>query len=29
LGDHRIGQVPIKSVWVYPLVRHFREHLCR
>ena len=29
LGDHRIGQVPIKAVWVYPLVRHFREHLCR
>ena len=29
LGDHRIGQVPIKSVWVYPLVRHFRERLCR
>ena len=29
LGDHRIGQVPIKDVWVYPLVRDFREHLCR
>ena len=29
LGDHRIGQVPIKAVWVYPLVREFRERLCR
>jgi hypothetical protein len=29
LGDHRIGQVPIKTVWVYPLVRNFRERLCR
>lgn len=29
LGDHRIGQVPIKAVWVYPLVRDFRERLCR
>jgi hypothetical protein len=29
LGDHRIGQVPIKTVWVYPLVRDFREQLCR
>jgi hypothetical protein len=29
LGDHRVGQVPIKSVWVYPLVGNFREHLCR
>jgi hypothetical protein len=29
LGDHRIGQVPIKAVWVYPLARNFRERLCR
>ena len=29
LGDHRIGQVPVKDVWVYPLVRDFRERLCR
>ncbi len=29
LGDHRLGQVPIKAVWVYPLVREFRERLCR
>ncbi len=29
LGDHRIGQVPIKDVWVYPLVRNCRAHLCR
>jgi hypothetical protein len=29
LGDHRIGQVPVKDVWVYPLVRDFREQLCR
>jgi hypothetical protein len=29
LGDHRLGQVPIKTVWVYPLVRDFRAQLCR
>ena len=29
LGDHRVGQVPTKAVWVYPLVRNFRERLCR
>ncbi|MCP4381974.1 MAG: DUF4338 domain-containing protein, partial [Hyphomicrobiales bacterium] len=29
LGDHRIGQVPIKAVWVYPLVRDFRAALCQ
>ncbi len=29
LGDHRLAQVPIKTVWVYPLVRNFRERLCR
>ena len=29
LGDHRIGQVPIKSVWVYPLAKDFRVRLCR
>jgi len=29
LGDHRLGQVPVKTVWVYPLSRDFRERLCR
>ncbi len=29
LGDHRLGQVPVKTVWVYPLLRDFRERLCR
>jgi hypothetical protein len=29
LGDHRLGQVPIKSVWVYPLAKDFRQRLCR
>lgn len=29
LGDHRLGQVPIKTVWVYPLARDFRQQLCR
>ena len=29
LGDHRLGQVPVKTVWVYPLVQDFRERLCR
>jgi hypothetical protein len=29
LGDHRLGQVPIKTVWVYPLAKRFRVHLCR
>jgi len=29
LGDHRVGQVPIKSVWVYPLAKDFRDRLCR
>jgi hypothetical protein len=29
LGDHRIAQVPIKAVWVYPLVKDWRERLCR
>jgi len=29
LGDHRLGQVPVKTVWVYPLARDFRERLCR
>ena len=27
LGDHRIGQIPKKSVWVYPLQKDFREQL--
>ncbi len=29
LGDHRLGQVPVKAVWVYPLTKDFRERLCR
>jgi hypothetical protein len=29
LGDHRLARVPVKTVWVYPLVRDFREQLCR
>jgi hypothetical protein len=29
LGDHRLGPVPVKTVWVYPLARDFREQLCR
>ncbi|MCW9078585.1 MAG: DUF4338 domain-containing protein, partial [Gammaproteobacteria bacterium] len=29
LGDHRLGQVPIKTVWVYPLAKDFRERLSR
>jgi hypothetical protein len=29
LGDHRLGQVPIKTVWVYPLAKDFRAQLCR
>lgn len=29
LGDHRLGQIPIKQVWVYPLRKDFREQLCR
>jgi hypothetical protein len=29
LGDHRLGQVPVKTVWVYPLVGDFRARLCR
>ena len=29
LGDHRLGQVPVKTVWVYPLTRHFRRQLCQ
>ncbi len=27
LGDHRLGQVPIKTVWVYPLAKDFRGRL--
>jgi hypothetical protein len=27
LGDHRLGQVPIKTVWVYPLAKDFRIRL--
>ena len=29
LGDHRLGQVPVKTVWVYPLSSDFRERLYR
>jgi len=29
LGDHRLGQVPVKTVWVYPLVKDFRAQLSR
>jgi hypothetical protein len=29
LGDHRLGQVPVKTVWVYPLAKNFRAQLCR
>jgi hypothetical protein len=29
LGDHRLGQVPVKTVWVYPLVKDFRRQLCQ
>jgi len=28
LGDHRLGQVPVKQVWVYPLRKDFRKWLC-
>jgi len=29
LGDHRLGQVPVKTVWVYPLAKDFRAQLAR
>jgi len=29
LGDHRLGQVPVKTVWAYPLAKDFRARLCR
>jgi hypothetical protein len=29
LGDHRLGQVPVKTVWVYPLAKDFRAKLAR
>lgn len=29
LGDHRLGQVPVKTVWVYPLAKDFRAQLSR
>jgi len=29
LGDHRLGQVPVKTVWVYPLGKDFRARLAR
>jgi len=28
-GDHRLGQVPVKTVWVYPLAKDFRGKLAR
>ena len=29
LGDHRLGQVPVKTVWLYPLRKDFRRQLCQ
>jgi hypothetical protein len=29
LGGHRLGQVPVKGVWVYPLAKDFRARLAR
>ena len=29
LGDHRLGQVPVKTVWLYPLVADCSARLCR
>ena len=29
LGDHCLGQVPVKTVWVYPLAKDFRAQLLR
>ncbi len=29
LGDHRLAQVPVKTVWVYPLAKDFRAQLSR
>jgi len=29
LGDHRLGQVPVKTVWVYPLAKDCRGRLAR
>jgi len=29
LGDHRLGLVPVKTVWLYPLVADCRARLCR
>jgi hypothetical protein len=29
MGDHRLGQVPVKTVWVYPLAKDFRAQLSR
>jgi hypothetical protein len=29
LGDHRLGQVPVKTVWLYPLAKDFRGRLSR
>jgi hypothetical protein len=28
-GDHRLGQVPVKTVWLYPLVADSRARLRR
>ena len=29
LGDHRLGQVPVKTVWLYPLTADCRHRLCQ
>ena len=29
LGDHRLAQVPVKGVWVYPLAKDFRDRLAQ
>lgn len=29
LGDHRLGQVPVKTVWLYPLAVDARQRLCQ
>jgi hypothetical protein len=29
LGDHRLGQVPVKTVWLYPLTPDCRQRLCQ
>jgi hypothetical protein len=29
LGDHRLGQVPVKTVWAHPLAKNVRAQRCR